>query len=195
MRLWLTYENAWIDFTVIDPILAAATVETGTLLVRTVSRLRAPCAARLVCEGVGHPFIMEPGTNAPQRLTLPPGALLSEALTYSLYPDGRNDITPADASYTGTLANVSYGTPSSYGTYQGGNVFQWNDAIDGTQRGMRGGHWYFGTADYIASTSRVLSDPSGEDSSYGFRVVSVPEPAPVVLTMFASGALLIRRKR
>ena len=92
MRLWLTYENAWIDFTVTAPILANATVENGTLLVCPISRLRAPCAARLACEGVGHPFIMEPGTNAPQRLTLPPGALLAEALTYSLYPDASTGI-------------------------------------------------------------------------------------------------------
>ena len=91
-HLWLTFENAWIDFTVIEPVLATATVESGNLLVRPISRLRASCAARLVCEGTGHPFIMEPGTNAPQRLALPPGAMQAESLTYSLYPDASTGI-------------------------------------------------------------------------------------------------------
>jgi len=51
--------------------------------------------------------------------------------TYSLYPNGQNTITQADANYdpaaTG-LVNVNYGTPSSCGAYgMGGNVWQWND--------------------------------------------------------------------
>ena len=61
--------------------------------------------------------------------------------TYSLYPDGKNTITSADANYylaaTG-LVNVNYGTPSSYGAYgMGGNVWQWNDLVSDSSRGLR----------------------------------------------------------
>ena len=117
----------------------------------------------------------------------------------SLYPNGQNTITSADANYypaaTG-LVNVGYGTASSYGTYgQGGNAWQWNDAvISGSSRGLRGGSW-FSYSDVLASSGRGIYGPSVVSNAVGFRVASVPEPTSVVLTMFASGMLLIRRKR
>ena len=118
--------------------------------------------------------------------------------TYSLYPDGRNDITPADANYNlnnGGLVNVNYGTPSLYGAYIGGNVYQWNDAvISGSSRGLRGGSWIFNGSN-LASSGRNTDAPSGVDVIYGFRVASVPEPTSGILTIVASGMLLIRRKR
>jgi len=125
--------------------------------------------------------------------------------TYSQYPDGRNDITHADANYSdpgqqgkGMLVNVNYGTPSSYGVYgMGGNCYQWNDVVAfGSDRGLRGGH--FGTlASNIASSySNTYVVPSNESSGFGFRVASlVPEPSSVALAIFGSGMLLMRRKR
>ena len=119
--------------------------------------------------------------------------------TYSLYPDGRNDITPADANYNlnnGGLVNVNYGTPSLYGAFIGGNVFQWNDAVINSSRGLRGSSWpiYFsGTS--LASSSRINDVPSIVGNNVGFRVVSVPEPTSGVLMVVASGIMLIRRKR
>jgi hypothetical protein len=83
-RVWQTFEGAWIDFTVTEPATLTATVENGTLVVRPVSCLSMPRAARLCCEKLAHPFTLEPGTNAPQRLTLPPGALQVDALTFTL---------------------------------------------------------------------------------------------------------------
>ncbi len=121
--------------------------------------------------------------------------------TYSLYADGRNNITSADANYlpsaTG-LVNVNYGTPSSYGVYgQAGNVWQWNDAvISGSWRGARGGSWndVHGNS-ALASSYRTFGAPSSVNSGFGFRVAGVPEPTSGVLTILASGMLLIRRKR
>ena len=118
--------------------------------------------------------------------------------TYSLYGDGRNDITPADANYypSDGLVNVNYGTPSSYGAYIGGNVWQWNDAVlPDSGRGLRGGSWNdHSVADCLYSSARGDRDPSYVNPGFGFRVVSVPEPTSGVLTIFASGMLLIRRK-
>jgi len=121
--------------------------------------------------------------------------------TYSLYPDGRNDINHADANYYPNvpgLVNVNRGTASSYGTYgQGGNAWEWNDAVvSGTRRGRRGGSWNYIplTGMGLASTARLTEDPSVEYNDIGFRVASVPEPTSVFLAIFASGMLLTRRK-
>ena len=120
--------------------------------------------------------------------------------TYSLYPNGQNTIAPADANYyygQGSLGvvDVTYGTPSSYGAHIGGNVWQWNDAvISGSYRGLRGGSWdNFDNS--LASSNRNFNDPSFVSRYTGFRVASVPEPTSGVLTILASGMLLIRRKR
>jgi hypothetical protein len=86
-RVWQTFEGAWIDFTVIEPALFTAEIDHGTLLVRPISRLSAPCAARLLCAGVTHPFTLEPGTNAPQRLALPSVAVRAEEMTVALHLD------------------------------------------------------------------------------------------------------------
>jgi formylglycine-generating enzyme required for sulfatase activity len=124
--------------------------------------------------------------------------------TYSLYPNGQNSITSADANYR-SAASTDVGSfssdPSSYGTFdQGGNVWEWNDAvIDGSWRGLRGGSWG-GNTNYLfmrSSNRDALGDPSGEYSSFliGFRLASVPEPSSLVLSVLASSVVLLRRKR
>ncbi len=86
--------------------------------------------------------------------------------TYSLYPNGQNTITTADANY-GTSVGVSTdvgsysGDPSSYGTFdQGGNVWEWNDAvIAGASRGLRGGSWFNYAGDFLQSSFRARRRP------------------------------------
>ena len=122
--------------------------------------------------------------------------------SYSLYPNGQNTITMADANYdrsVGSTTNVGTysGYPSSYGTNdQGGNVWEWNDAvISGSSPGLRGSYWNGLTGD-LASSGRNLSfDASTENDMFGFRVASVPEPTSILLSMLAGGMMLIRRKR
>jgi len=142
--------------------------------------------------------------------------------SYSLYPTQSNaipTIATADASgnisnpgtnvanylggagWNGVNANVttvgSAGAASAsfYGTFdQGGNMWEWNDAIIGSTRGLRGGSW-LNNADTLTSSARSNLDPLFEVDVFGFRVASVPEPTSVVLTILASGMMLIRRKR
>ncbi len=121
--------------------------------------------------------------------------------SYSLYPNGQNTMTTADANYAnsvGSTTNVGTysGDPSSYGTNdQGGNVYEWNDAvISGSSRGLRGGAW-LGSGDGLRSSGRLNDVPTNENYNIGFRVASVPEPTSILLSMFAGGMMLIRRKR
>jgi len=119
--------------------------------------------------------------------------------TYSLYPNGQNKIISTDANYwpIGTgLADVGYGTPSSYGIYgMGGNVYQWNDAVIGLSRGLRGGDWDDYGGFLLASSCRGFAVPSDVYAGLGFRVASVPEPTSVFLVIFGSGVMLTLRKR
>jgi len=64
----------------------------------------------------------------------------------------------------------------------------------GSLRGLRGAAWNYGDFG-LASSYRYDGGPSFENSTIGFRVASVPEPTTVVLSIFGSGMLLIRRKR
>jgi formylglycine-generating enzyme required for sulfatase activity len=120
--------------------------------------------------------------------------------SYSLYPNGQNTITTADANYAysvGSSTNVGTysGDPSSYGTYdQGGNVWEWNDAVTGSSRGRRGGAWDYDGSN-LRSSYRGYNGPAIEYSNIGFRVASVPEPTSILLSMLAGGMMLIRRKR
>ena len=121
--------------------------------------------------------------------------------TYSLYANGQNSITTADANYAfivGSSTNVGFftGDPSSYGSFdQGGNVWEWNDAvIAGSSRGQRGGSW-LDSDFFLASSYRSDGDPSNENYNIGFRLASVPEPSSLVLSVLASGVVLLRRKR
>ena len=120
--------------------------------------------------------------------------------SYSLYPNGQNTITTADANYGGAVGSSTNvgtysGDPSSYGTNdQGGNVWEWNDAvISGSS--LRGGAWSSYYSYYLLSSNRNDSDPTNENYNIGFRVASVPEPTSILLSMLAGGMMLIRRKR
>jgi sulfatase modifying factor 1 len=122
--------------------------------------------------------------------------------TYSLYPNGQNTITTADANYNNSVGSAtdvgSYsGDASSYGTFdQGGNVWEWSDAvIAGEDRRIHGGGWAF-LGPGLASSDEGRADPSYETFFVGFRLASaVPEPSSMLLTILTSGVMLIRRKR
>jgi len=74
-----------------------------------------------------------------------------------------------------------------------GNVFEWNDAVIGSSRGLRGGSW--GSVElYMRSSILNGSVPSNEFDGVGFRLASIPEPSSTLLTLLFSTGLLCRRK-
>lgn len=128
--------------------------------------------------------------------------------SYSLYPNGQNTITTADANFAqviGSSTDVgSYsGDPSMYGTFdQGGNAAEWNDTVfNGSLRGMRGGSWSnHPNDDYLASTPTHTTpgSPSVEGSAVGFRVASVatiPETSTALLGVLGLLSFLRRKRR
>ncbi len=96
------------------------------------------------------------------------------------------------------LVNTGAFTMSSgyYGTFdQGGNVYEWNDAVIGASRGLRGGSWISGEF-ALRSTARDSYLPTNESSYVGFRIAAaVPEPAAAVSLLLGGGLLLSRRRR
>jgi len=63
---------------------------------------------------------------------------------------------------------------SPYGTFdQGGNVSEWNEAVIGSYRGVRGRSFssYFYS---LRAADRYYSNPSGEGFNAGFRLAEVP---------------------
>src|SRR5262249_37094923 len=92
---------------------------------------------------------------------------------------GIGDDLRAKGSYTGSA--------SPYGTFdQGGNVFEWNEAITsgftGSDRVYRGGAYIF-RADTLAASARSSGSPSDENSFTGFRLALIPEPSTGLLVI------------
>jgi formylglycine-generating enzyme required for sulfatase activity len=124
-----------------------------------------------------------------------PGALANQANYfrggYSLTQ------TPAYSSVQNYLAaEGAYADSSSYyGTFdQGGSVFEWNEAIIGPDRGLRGGSWNDNSS-YMRASSRSSLNPTEELNDVGFRVATVPEPAITSYVLMTGAALLARRKK
>jgi formylglycine-generating enzyme len=99
-------------------------------------------------------------------------------------------------SATGNVTTVgSAGANNYFGTADmNGNVFEWNDAVIGSSRGLRGGSWD-GNSNGLAASTRNGGTPTGEGNSVGFRVASVPEPSSSLLTVLTASVLLTRRRR
>jgi len=86
---------------------------------------------------------------------------------------------------------------SVYDTFdQGGNVWEWNDAvIDGSFRGLRGGSWDHPHDHAPQSSHRDIDLPTAEGYFAGFRVATVPEPSTYALLLLAGGGWLFCQRR
>ena len=89
-------------------------------------------------------------------------------------------------------ANNYFGTAD-----QAGNVVEWNDAVNGSLRGLRGGSWSNNFDFVLAASARSTVAPTDEFNSGGFRVASVPvpEPSTFLVSMLLVSAFLTRRRR
>ena len=104
------------------------------------------------------------------------------------------------ADWNGQNGNVttvgSAGANNYYGTFDmGGNVWEWNEAISGTSRGLRAGSWGHVNVSGLASSNRPLLDATTENNGFGFRVAAIPEPSGLVLTMLIGAGFVCHRRR
>jgi formylglycine-generating enzyme required for sulfatase activity len=83
---------------------------------------------------------------------------------------------------------------SAYGTFdQGGNVWEWNDAMDGgSSVGLRGDTWVDST---VSSSSRNVVPPFIDSPHVGFRMATVPEPSTYALVLLAGAGWLLWKRR
>jgi formylglycine-generating enzyme required for sulfatase activity len=131
--------------------------------------------------------------NASARVALPTEnewykAAYYNGTVYFDYPAGSNTATtcamptatPNSANCNGAnFSNLtdggSYtGSPSPYGTFdQGGNVWEWNETILGSNRVVRGGAAHI-SASFFAASFQTSNTPTNEDNFVGFRIVAFP---------------------
>ncbi len=89
---------------------------------------------------------------------------------------------------------------SPYGTFdQGGNVWEWNDAIiSGSFRGLRGGSFDMFSAYgslWAADRGYFYYTPEREYNYVGFRVAQVPEPTTITLLLCGLAGVLAWARR
>jgi formylglycine-generating enzyme len=106
-----------------------------------------------------------------------------------------NDSTVMPAGNVLTEVGAFEQAFSFFGTFdQAGNVWEWNEAVLGSNRGIRGGSWAL-QASQLRSTWREGMGPGAEIGSLGFRVVMIPEPNIFGLTAVGFALLAWSRKR
>jgi formylglycine-generating enzyme required for sulfatase activity len=131
--------------------------------------------------------------------------------SYFDYPAGTDtQTTCALPGATANTANCNFavadltdvgsytGSASPAGTFdQGGNVFEWNEAIitsGASVRGLRGGS-YYDDPYHLAASGRYKIFPPYESSIVGFRVAMIPEPSTVLLIAFGLAGLAAAGRR
>ena len=100
-------------------------------------------------------------------------------------------MTSGSAAYAGVIGSPYYRTEvgaydakpsdSPYETFdQGGNVWEWNEAVIGSYCGVRGGSFYALSDDNLRAVTRGIGYPPSGGWNIGFRVaeVGIPQPQP-----------------
>ncbi|MCY2927649.1 MAG: SUMF1/EgtB/PvdO family nonheme iron enzyme [Planctomycetota bacterium] len=106
----------------------------------------------------------------------------------------RSDGYTIGSPYYRTDVGEFENSASPYGTFdQGGNVLQWNEAVLGSFRGVRGGSFH-GVGSLLLASKRGSLGPTSETYELGFRVSQVPEPASMALLAIGGIGMLMRRR-
>lgn len=122
----------------------------------------------------------------------------SDTQTTCASPGGTPNTANCDFEVGDLTAVGSYtGSASPYGTFdQGGNVWEWNEAIVSTStRGLRGWSFLLGGPSGPAASYRGFDGPSSEIINVGFRVASIPEPGTGLLVLTGLLGLAGSRRR
>lgn len=146
------------------------------------------------------------GTNAgywlyPTQSDTAPGNTIGGATNQANYFDGNYAVTQSESFFPElnylTDAGAFSNSASAYNTFdQGGNLFEWNDAVNDSTRGVRGDSWGFLGGNFLGSSTRSATAPTSESDGLGFRVATVPEPSTyALLLMTSAGALWWARRR
>lgn len=135
------------------------------------------------------------GSDSIPTSVAPPGGANSANYYGSTWAVG----APYYRSEVGAYADSA----SPYGTFdQGGNVWEWNETLIGSNRGLRGGSFY-GYVGYLHADYRSYGVPTFEYYGFGFRVASIgvassaaiPEPGSLGLLGLGLLSVLARRRR
>ena len=118
-------------------------------------------------------------------------------------PDPGNHATFYNAGYTigspyyRTEVGAHENSESPYGTFdQGGNLWEWNEAVIDSRRGLRGGSFNsLGHGVNLHAATRAADLPTYEYSTIGFRVAEVPEPSTLAMLALSGVVMLKRRGR
>lgn len=111
-------------------------------------------------------------------------------------PNGSANYNHATGDLTDVGAYTAKPSDSPYGTFdQCGNVWEWNESILGSARGLRGGAYYSPLVQVDALGRIDDTLPEFEIAGIGFRVVQIPEPASVALLLGAVAAAWKRPRR
>ena len=141
------------------------------------------------------------GTNAgywvyPTSSNTAPGQDMADA-----YGNNANYYTapyayPIDSGKFTTVVGEFQNSDSPYGTFdQGGNVWEWNEAIlYDSSRGLRGGSFSFSVYYLRAADRSFYNFPTVVYDTMGFRVSEVPEPATMSLLALGGLGMLMRRR-
>jgi sulfatase modifying factor 1 len=168
-RVWIPTENEWYKAAYHQPFSAGG--DTDSYWLYATRSNSAPTLATATSAGV----VSNPGANV---------------ANYNLGADWKGQ----DGNVT-TVGSAGPLSASYYGTFdQGGNVWEWNDAVNGANRGLRGGGYEDGGLNLRATFSGP-NIPEGEGANKGFRLATVPEPTTGLLACFGFGLLAARRNR
>jgi len=97
--------------------------------------------------------------------------------------------TTGNANYPLTDAGAYALSESPYGTFdQGGSVWEWNETLFGTRRGLRGDSWRSGTRPppFMRASYWNTLNPSNGDNDIGFRLATIAVPEPRTLYLWTS---------